>query len=186
MKTMLPPVSIPIRKATLPIPTQVGSTDSLPAAQGSLHFGADAFHVSKLIKAGELKNPEIVLPKDEAEKRFKEICDQVVWEGGKDLKVNVAEMLAYLCRVRPKEKYPGYGTVETLAKDFPGLNTNLLKKSFDQLHSSYHLDRYYVDYSYRLRMRGLRMLEKFYPEVILPPKEERYISRWAHPGIIDR
>lgn len=165
---------------------QARPAEGMPAPQVGLRFGADAFYVRNLIKAGKLKDPEIVLPKDNAEKCFKEICDQVVWEGGNNLKINVAEMLAYLCRVRPKERYPGYASIATLAKDFPGLKTDLLAKSFDQLHSSYHLDHYYDDSSYMLRMRGLRRLEKFYPDVILPPEEERYISRWVHPGIDDR
>jgi hypothetical protein len=86
-------------------------------------------------------------------------------------------MVAYLCRKRSDDRYPGFGTVETLAKDFPGMNVETLRQGFDKLHeSNYYLGNDPFSKDFWLRPIGEEMIQKVYPDVTLPKKEDRFIS----------
>src|SRR5262245_38463443 len=82
-----------------------------------LRFSGDALLIRQGLKAeaaaaaANLRQP----PLQVLEAEFKTIGETVVWQKG-DKTLNVAEMLAYLCRIRKDEGYPGYGTIDTLAK----------------------------------------------------------------------
>lgn len=151
---------------------QARPAEGKPAPQTGLRFGSDAFVVSQRLKAEQAKLSE-------QERAFKTICDRVVWQDGNDT-INVAEMIAYLCRISHKDNYPGYGSIETLEGIFRGLETDLLRQSFDQLHKP----NYYLGFNgkaYWLRENGIRMIERLYPSVNLPPIEERFTGgsrRW--------
>jgi hypothetical protein len=131
--------------------------------QDSVHCSGDAFKVFN-----DLKHDQ----------GFKKICDIVVWQkDGKSL--NVAEMIAFLCRKRNADNYPGYGTVERLSYSFPGLNTRALEDAFQALHYSDDCflghDRF--DREYWLRPIGLKKIIEIYPDMPLPPKGEIFIYK---------
>ncbi len=148
----------------------------------SPRFSGDAFEIHHRLKqkaeAAEAAKAEVAEQKrkDDA---FKEICNPVVWQQGNDT-LTVGEMVAFLCRKRPDENYPGYGTAATLAKDFPGMNIEALSKGFEQLHNNASNPCYLgsddKEKSYWLRPIGEGMIEKLYPDITLPPKKERFTN----------
>ncbi len=181
-----------------PIPTTSRFGQIQPTAETSRHpvqesvrFGADAFEISKKLKLEAEAKATTAKIKAEAKTKtaiekqkiagFKHIGDTVVWKGkidGKKKTINVAEMLAFLCRIRRDEGYyPGYGTVEKLAKSFPGLNTEALEWAFSELHSDgkHYLGKDYSTSEYWLRPSGKEMLEDVYPDIKLPHAEDCYI-----------
>jgi hypothetical protein len=154
ISSMMPPI---VRQSK---PTQPATPSQL--AQGNLRFSGDAYMIRQELKL-----------EAEKEAHFKKIGDTVVWQRDND-SLNVAEMLAYLCRIRRDEGYPGYGTVEGLAKDFPGMDVEALREGFDKLHEEpyYFLGKDAYG-QYWLRSDGEEMIKKLYPDVTLPSKKKR-------------
>jgi hypothetical protein len=165
----------------------------------NLHFSGDAFQIHQQLnpKAPVMdsqrfgprwKAPVIVLEK-ETEKRIRNICEIVVWQKDEQT-LNVADMIAFLCRAREKEGYLGYGTIETLAKPFPGMDIIKLEKAFDALQQE-DPEMLGKNHSYKtfwLWERGLTVLQNLYPHSIdLPPRSELVIlakndsRRWILP-----
>jgi hypothetical protein len=135
-------------------------------AQNPLHFSGDAFKIYNAL------NP----PTPSPDVRFKEIGDTIVWQKGEQT-INVADMIAFLCRIRKANDYPGFGSIETLVKGFPGMDKTKLENAFKSL---YHRENYLGFHSrsahYWLRPNGLEILNKLYPAINLPPKEELFTS----------
>ncbi|MBY0405127.1 MAG: hypothetical protein K2X66_14600 [Cyanobacteria bacterium] len=129
---------------------------SFPSTKNPLHFSGDAFQIFKAL------NPDIPL---------REIFATTVWQKG-DKTINVAEMVAFFCRIRQSDGYPGYGSVETLAKSFPGLDTVKLEGAFKSLHQKGYLGN--DNNSYWLRPEGLEIIKKLYPDINLPSGFELY------------
>jgi hypothetical protein len=163
------------------------SVNAFYAKEKPLHFAGDAlaiynklkgisFQVDSLSKHAPLKS------KNEA---FKSIGDLPLW--GKDGdRFNTAEMLSFLCTVRKEEHYKGYGTAETLAKCFPGLNAGVLETVLDSLHANTYSvgkKQYTLNYVgknpytqvYWLRPEGLEMLQNVYPDLKLPAPKDRFV-----------
>ncbi|MBY0402656.1 MAG: hypothetical protein K2X66_02070 [Cyanobacteria bacterium] len=124
-----------------------------------LHFAGDAHEI--FIRLNPAK-PEI-----SPDEFFKTTCDTVVWQKDGET-INVAEMIAFLCRIRRNDNYYGRGSAETLAKKFPGMDEKKLEKAFQALHEYTYLGRDRTTNSFWLRPLGLEMLQNLYPNVKLP------------------
>jgi hypothetical protein len=164
--TMIAPASLSLR----PVNRQA----SRPVAD-TLRFSGDAFEIRKKLITAQQVEVKQVKSKQEEERNaeFKAIGDVVVWQQGAD-QLTVADMVAYLCRIRPEDGYPGYGTPEDVAKDFPGMNVEALKQGFQSLHEApvcyLGKDKNYG--KYWLRPEGKRMISQVYPEITLPPVQD--------------
>ncbi|MBY0405125.1 MAG: hypothetical protein K2X66_14590 [Cyanobacteria bacterium] len=142
--------------------------NSLKPAQESVHFSGDPFKIFN-----RLNDPDTV---------FKKIADTIVWKQDNDT-LNVAEMLVFLCKKRPKDNYPGYAKISKLEQCFPGLDSGALKKAFDSIVERFqgHKKNELLyrdstscskDPGYELTRKGLEKIKKLYPEIKLPPIEE--------------
>ncbi|MBY0405126.1 MAG: hypothetical protein K2X66_14595 [Cyanobacteria bacterium] len=169
MKLMNPSL-FPKTKPISTHPKLKSGFDTSSSDQKSVHFSGDAFLIYSQLR---LKSP--------IEAKFKEICDTIVWQKN-DKTINVAEMTAFLCRKRDADGYPGYGSIETLAKAFPGLEITKLEKSFRALLEPVKYMGFDKDTSeYWLRPEGLEMLKKVYPAISLPPEND-LITRLFSPA----
>lgn len=151
------------------------ATPARSNALQDLRFSGDALTISRQKKqkaAAEAEKAE-AKERQKEEADFKAIGDQIIGRDNQDT-LNVAEMIAYLCRIRKADNYPGYGAPETLAEDFPGMNmdVNALKKAFNRLYQKDYLDTYQGEYW--LRPPGLELLKKVYPKITLPPKKDLF------------
>jgi hypothetical protein len=177
--TWISPVFTAVRYGN-PLSSQAGFGNMSPLAQASLRFSGDAFLIRQELLS-EAEATRKVKPNQgltEKESHFKAIGDTVVWQQG-DKALNIADMIAFLCRIRRDEDYPGMGTAEILAKDFPGMNVEALKRGFEKLHlPDYYLGKNHLTGAYWLRPSGEEMLEKLYPDITLPNKKDRFILFW--------
>jgi hypothetical protein len=143
----------------------------------NLHFAGDALQIFNRYKN---------LTQQEA--AFKATCDTIVWQHNGET-LNVAEMIAFLCRIRPDDKYPGWGTLKTLASGIPGMDVEKLEKAFETLHKETHYLGQFKAYAwdlskkklnatntYWLREPGLKMLKHLYPNLNLPPQDLLYLD----------
>jgi hypothetical protein len=142
--------------------------NSFTSRQESVHFAGDPFEIFD-----RLNDPDTV---------FKKIGDTIVWKQDNDT-LNVAEMLVFLCKRRPKDNYPGYAKISKLEQCFPGLDSEALKKAFDSIvqifHGNKNRELLYRDSTlcskdpgYELTRKGLEKIKKLYPDIKLPPSEE--------------
>jgi hypothetical protein len=147
-------------------PQQQPGFNSTQFNQKTLHFSGDSPPIT-----GDLTKNEDFLDND-----WKRICDTVVWQ--KDNKtLTVVDMIG--CLSRRNEAYPGYGSVEDIAKAFPGLNKSLLQSAFQSLKEKGHfLGSDEGDGTFWLRPTGLDFIRNCYPGVFGP--EERPFVSW-HP-----
>ncbi|MBY0402655.1 MAG: hypothetical protein K2X66_02065 [Cyanobacteria bacterium] len=156
------------------LPAFKNASQKLP---GTLHFAGDALQIYKRYQN---LSPE--------EAAFKATCDTIVWQDNGET-LNVAEMIAFLCRIRPEDKYPGWGTIKTLANGIPGLEVEKLEKAFDTLHQENYFLGQYKAYTwndsqtklnatntYWLREPGIKMLKHLYPSLNLPPRDLLYLD----------
>lgn len=156
----------------------------------TIRFEGDAFDIHQglrpevraKVQADEHALAE-ALAREEAKKRarFKKMGDRIVWKRG-DETLNVAEMLAFLCRIRPDDQYPGFSTLARLEAEFPGLKTRALRKGldglyFDKLYQQSVVGRIaYPVPMYWLKPEGARLLSTLYPSIAMPAEGERFVS----------
>ena len=147
-------------------------------AQDTLRFSGNLELYRKNQHAAERKGRKIVSePANRTERRFKEICDTIVLQDGKE-KFDVADVIGYLCIKRPRSGYPGYQTIDEIWQSMPKMNKAVLTQAFAALTNLEKKAPFlvwdYKDQTFSLTDRGAALIEKLYPVGTIPEKQGRF------------